>query len=232
MTTKRKSGRIILLPIFILLFIVIYAFYTTEQQISERFDAVSASGLLVCVDAGHGGKDPGGNRDGRLESDDNLRLALALKTALEKQGCRVLMTRSDDTFLTLEERCAVANNAGADYFLCLHRNIIEGEAYGVEVWRSHSAGEESIALSESIMNGLENVGIQRNRGVQVGSRGDAASDFYVLQYTKMPCSLLEMGFLNDEEDNRLFDENLERYAEAIADAVTSTYQEFHGEEGE
>lgn len=186
-----------------------------------------SAGFTVCLDAGHGGNDPGCTTEDRQESDDNLTLALSVQKELERQGVRVLMTRTDDTYLTLEERCAAANGEGADYFLSFHRNIADGSACGVEIWRSHSAGEESIALSDNLMAALDSAGIQRNRGVHIGSQSSETQDYYVLRGTQMPCALLEMGFLDNPEDNRLFDAKQSAYARAIAQAVVETYGAFH-----
>ena len=78
--------------------------------------------LIVCVDAGHGGKDNGSDYKGRYEKDDNLKLAQAVAAYLADKNVKVVMTRSDDTFLRLSERCGIANQSGADYMLSLHRN--------------------------------------------------------------------------------------------------------------
>lgn len=58
------------------------------------------------------------------------------------------MTRSDDTFLRLSERCGIANQSGADYMLSLHRN--DGEGNGVETWISASGSEETDALATTL----------------------------------------------------------------------------------
>ncbi len=229
MKTQKKSHRGLIFLLLVLTGLLLTAYGVTIKRIDRLIPLPQPSfnGIVVCVDAGHGGKDPGCNTPERRESDDNLAFAKALKQELEQEGCQVIMTREDDTYLTLEERCAIANDRNADYFLCIHRNIVEGDACGVEVWRSHAAGDETVYLADSVMSGLETVGVQRNRGVQVGSRDNGSSDFYVLQYTKMPCALVEMGFLNDAEDNDLFDRKLNDYARSIAQAIVSTYEAFH-----
>ena len=84
------------------------------------------------MDAGHGGKDNGSDYKGRYEKDDNLKLAQAVSAYLADKNVKVVMTRSDDTFLRLSERCGIANQSGADYMLSLHRN--DGEGNGVETW--------------------------------------------------------------------------------------------------
>ena len=124
--------------------------------------------LIVCVDAGHGGKDNGSDYKGRYEKDDNLKLAQAVSAYLADKNVKVVMTRSDDTFLRLSERCGIANQSGADYMLSLHRN--DGEGNGVETWISASGSEETDALANHIMEVLDTAGIQRNRGVKKGTQ--------------------------------------------------------------
>ena len=76
---------------------------------------------LVVIDAGHGGHDPGASWGGYQEKRITLGLALALRDRLLKSGgIRVALTRSDDTFLVLEEREEIARRLGADLFLSIH----------------------------------------------------------------------------------------------------------------
>ncbi len=92
---------------------------------------------LIVVDAGHGGKDPGAvGRNKTLEKDITLQMAKKLATELRKQlGCKVLLTRSDDRYLTLQSRTAYANKVGADLFLSLHANAsVNRSAYGLETY--------------------------------------------------------------------------------------------------
>lgn len=168
---------------------------------------------LIVVDAGHGGWDNGASWNGRLEKDDNLRLALAVQQQLEAQGIPVLMTRSSDVYVSLEERAALANNADADLFISLHRNSYitqTPQTKGVENFIYLSAPlATSGRAAQLVLDRVAEVGVQNNRGLQRG-------DYYVLRRTIMPAMLLEMGFIINEADNRLFDENLEAYAAAIA----------------
>ena len=180
--------------------------------------------LSVCLDPGHGGMDPGCYQGERKESDDNWRLALAVKAEMEKAGMEVIMTRQDnDTKVFLKDRVATANASGADYFVSLHRN--QGDGYGIETWMTASAGDATTKLTNNIHNALVTAGVQRDRGVKVGTETGEGSDYYVIGNTTMPACLIEFGFINNEEDNRLFDANLEVYAQAIAAAVQSTYTE-------
>lgn len=181
---------------------------------------------IICIDAGHGGKDNGSDYSGRYEKDDNLKIALAMQKYLQDKGITVVMTREKDVFLTLKERCEVANNADADYLICLHRN--DGDGKGVETWINSDPTEETQTLAENIMQGLIDVGAQKNRGVKKGTQ-KGSGDYYVNQHTKMPSCIVELGFVNNDYDNNLFDEYLEQYAAAIGDAVLSTYTTYEAQ---
>lgn len=90
----------------------------------------------IVIDAGHGGKDPGAvGRGGVLEKDVVLKVALMARDALRKKGYKVVLTRSNDTFLPLEERTAIANTENADLFLSIHANSAPNRrAKGLETY--------------------------------------------------------------------------------------------------
>lgn len=190
--------------------------------IDAKCEAENETGILVCIDAGHGGKDDGSDYKKRLEKDDNLKMAKALQAYLESQNIRVLMTRESDEFLSLAKRCEIANKAKADYFVSLHRN--KGDGYGVETWVYSNASEDTIALAEGIMAGLDTAGIQRNRGVRKGTQKSENRNYYVNTHTDMPACILELGFINNTKDNSLLDEKIETYAAAIGNAVIEMTQ--------
>lgn len=181
---------------------------------------------VVCVDAGHGGADQGTAWEGRLEKDDTLALALAVEEALNRRNIYCVLTRSDDTTLSLEDRVAFAETEQADLFLSIHRNSAEADVCGLEVWVSQGCSDTSMALAQRLEEALIEAGVQDSRGVRSGSQSGSGS-YYVLRMTSMPAALLEMGFIQNEEDNRLFDRRMEDYAAAIAGAVEDTWKENH-----
>lgn len=185
--------------------------------------------VTICLDAGHGGKDVGSEGASRSEKDDTLKLTLATAEYLKGLGIDVVLTRSDDTFLELSERCDVANNANAAYFVSIHRNKGPGE--GVETWIYSKADEEINSLAENIMDKLEEAGIQRNRGVKRGMQKSSSKDYYLTSHSNMPSCIIELGFMDNETDNQLFDEKQEDYAKAIGDAILATSDAYHGTTG-
>ena len=176
--------------------------------------------VQVVIDPGHGGNDVGAEFEGRYEKDDNLALALLVKEKLDDMGIDVILTRDDDSYISLEKRCRIANRKKALLFVSLHRNSADG-AQGVEIWVSDSKPTADAMLANDILDGLESAGISENRGVKYGyAQGNG--NYYVNSHTLMPSCLVELGFINSEADNRLFDSNLELYAEAIAEALNKS----------
>lgn len=176
--------------------------------------------IIVCLDAGHGGTDAGAVNGDRLEKNDNLRMALAVRDKLENAGSErltVLMTRTDDTFLELQQRVDLANENGATLFVSLHRN--SGGGKGVEVWTSSLKEKAECRLAQYIMDGLEQAGVQKVRGVKHGTAGNPAVSYTVVGRTEMPACLVELGFIDNDEDNALLDSHWDAYAQAIADGI-------------
>lgn len=176
--------------------------------------------IIVCLDAGHGGTDAGAVNGDRLEKNDNLRMALAVRDKLEAAGSErltVLMTRADDTFLELQQRVDLANENGATLFVSLHRN--SGGGKGVEVWTSSLKEKAECRLAQYIMDGLEQAGVQKVRGVKHGTAGNPAVSYTVVGRTEMPACLVELGFIDNDEDNAMLDSHWDAYAQAIADGI-------------
>ncbi len=106
---------------------------------NKEFTLAEQLGLgvkTIVIDAGHGGKDPGAiGRKGLREKDVVLKVALKTRDALRKKGYKVVLTRSTDTFLPLEERTAIANTENADLFLSIHANSAPNRrARGLETY--------------------------------------------------------------------------------------------------
>ena len=108
--------------------------------------------MLIMLDPGHGGIDPGADQGGVLEKDLMLLFAIELKELLVRSGdVEVMLTRNSDSFVSLERRVAIAHQAGADLFLSLHADALsEGHAHGATVYTlSESASDAaSAALAE------------------------------------------------------------------------------------
>lgn len=167
----------------------------------------------IMMDSGHGGRDPGAVYNGRQEKDDALRIALAVGEILQNNGIDVEYTRTTDVYETPYEKAMEANEAEVDLFISIHRNSFPSDntAFGVESLVYDLSGLK-YEIAESVNQQLEAVGF-RNLGVK------ARPNLVVLKRTKMPAVLIEVGFINSDTDNRLFDENFEDIALAIADGI-------------
>lgn len=197
-------------------------------DVKDDGEAEEEKGLLVCLDAGHGGSDNGSDYKQRYEKNDTLKIAKAVEAYLKSQGVGVVMTRNDDTKLSVKERCNIANEEKVDYFVSLHRN--DNGGYGVETWISSMASDETKELAENIMQGLNEAGIQRDRGIKIGTQKSSSKDYYVNVNTDMPACLVELGFIDNDADNQLLDEKLEMYGKAIGDAIIKTYAGHDGKD--
>lgn len=173
----------------------------------------------IMLDAGHGGTDPGAVYNGRREKDDTLRLVLAIGQILQNRGVDVEYTRTADIYETPFQKAMEANEAGVDYFVSIHRNSFEQDniVSGVESLVYDLSGIK-YRMAENINANLETVGFV-NLGVK------ARPNLVVLKRTKMPAVLVEVGFLNSNTDNQLFDENFDDIALAIADGILETLEE-------
>ena len=203
--------------------------YYAEPENKEKDTEYQGIELTVCIDPAHGGFDKGAvGEDGRLEKDDTLKIALALKEHLEACGVNVVMTRTDDTFVDVEQRCKTANEQNADIFVSIHRSSTEiagSDIHGFEAWIHNAKPSADNAFAGTIMTKLEEMGISENKGVHAGYPEDSSVNYPVLEKTKMPAVLLDMGYVTSSIDNQLLDANIEAYARAIGNGVIETATE-------
>ena len=170
------------------------------------------------LDAGHGGRDPGAVYNGRQEKDDSLALTLAIGELLQERGVDVLYTRTTDVYESPYQKAMEANAAGADFFISIHRNSSpEANTYsGVESLVYNKSGIK-LEMAENINEQLEAVGFV-NLGVK------ERPGLVVLRRTRMPAVLVEVGFINSDTDNMLFDNNFNDIALGIAEGILDTLQ--------
>ena len=171
---------------------------------------------LIVLDAGHGGANPGAVYQGRQEKDDVLALTLAVGRILENRGVDVYYTRTTDIYESPTQKAMEGNQTGADYFISIHRNSspYPNQYSGVEslVYNRYGAAAH---MADNINQQLEAVGFL-NQGV------NQRTDLVVLNRTQMPAVLVEVGFINTDADNQLFDERFDDIAQAIADGILIT----------
>ena len=169
---------------------------TSEIQVFARSIEEEKQKLIV-IDAGHGDEDPGSSISNVDEKDLNLQIALKLKSALEEEGYEVMMTRSDDTYLTLTERAEFANEVEADLFISIHQNsyIDDSTVSGIEVYYNESTKTESDeVLAQFIQTELVETTGARDRGIR------AYDELVVTRKTEMPACLVELGYMTNKSE--------------------------------
>lgn len=173
------------------------------------------AGKIVAVDAGHGGDDRGVCHFpmGLIEKEINLDIAGRVASGLEAAGAKVLLTRTEDAFVSLDERAEAANAAGADLFLSIHTNRIPGhpECFGAQVFYFPTS-EESKRLAETLQAELIAIDPANYRGALPGN-------YRVLRLSRMPGALVEIGFLTNARDRSLI--ATDAYRQAVAEAIVS-----------
>ncbi len=172
----------------------------------------------IMLDAGHGGRDPGAVYNGRQEKDDTLALTLAIGEILQERGIDILYTRTTDIYESPYQKAMEANASDADFFISIHRNSYstDNTVSGVESLIYDLSGIK-YTMAKNINEQLESVGFV-NLGVK------ARPGLVVLRRTRMPAVLVEVGFINSDTDNQLFDNNFNDIALAIAEGILDTLE--------
>ncbi|MGN9864796.1 N-acetylmuramoyl-L-alanine amidase family protein [Bacillus swezeyi] len=199
------------------LFLLLFSFVMT---LPGAFAAETLLGKTIYIDAGHGGEDSGAVGNGLLEKDVNLDVSNLLTEKLKDEGADTVMTRTDDAFLSLEERVAKASANGSDLFISIHVNSAVPEASGTETYfDSTYKAADSEQFASEVQERLPGALDTTDRGVK-------ESGFYVIKNSKMPSALVELGFItNDEDADKLrSSESQKKAADALNEAVVSYYE--------
>ena len=193
----------------------------------------------IIVDAGHGGIDPGAMTDDQSikEKDVNLKITIKLKELLEASGAMVILTRNDDTSLYLEEegktirqkynenlknRKKIIQESSADMFISIHLNKFEqSKYYGAQTFYSYGK-EDDKKLATSIQSELKRV-VDTTNNREIKPR----NDIYLLKENEVPSALIECGFLSNDKEAKLL--NNEEYQSEIAWAIYVGIQKYFSE---
>ena len=171
------------------------------------------------LDFEHGGKDPGAIGPTNLkESYVALKIGMIIKENLENALEKVITTREDDKYYSLDYRTKKANNENCDYFISIHLNsATNSSAKGCEVWL-YNENSKLKNLANNLCNNLSTKMDTPNRGVKY------SKNLSVLKNTKMPSLLIEIDFISNKEvENNLRNDN---HLKNIADTISSTLLSF------
>ncbi|MFD1736818.1 N-acetylmuramoyl-L-alanine amidase [Bacillus salitolerans] len=197
--------------------------YIHKHYIKQNGLSNPLQGRIIVIDAGHGGKDPGAIANNAQEKDIVIKIAQKLNEMLKKDEATVIMTRNDDTFLSLQERVDFAKGHFADAFISIHSNAVDNkDIKGTETYYDTSENnnpDESKKLASEIQSQIVAMAKMENRGIK--DKG-----FYVIRNNDIPSVLVELGFLTNEEDaNKLkSDEYVNIFAEAIYNGIKLYYE--------
>jgi N-acetylmuramoyl-L-alanine amidase len=180
--------------------------------------------VLVMLDPGHGGKDPGAvNESGLREVDVILPIAKRVAEILERQGVAVKMTRNSDYFVGLDERVTMSREAGATLFVSIHANSIDGrpDVNGLELYH-YNLGQ---SFAETVHNTILDY-VNKN-GFYLADRNVRSARFLVLRKSSIPAILVETGYLTSEaESARLRRDDYQKVmAEGIAKGIVQYIKE-------
>ena len=167
--------------------------------------------LVWVLDAGHGGKDQGTCLKNVLEKDLTLNLTNRVAELIRKNkpGIKLILTRTDDIFVSLDERCQIANRNRADLFLSIHINFAQNNRLlsGTETFHANKKGAKSIVQASHLERNADKSELlawllQKSyyESGRPADRGARASNLYVLLNTEMPAALTEVGFLSNVSD--------------------------------
>ena len=171
------------------------------------------------LDFGHGGKDPGAIGPTNLkESDVALKIGMIIKENLENALEKVITTRDNDQYYSLDYRTKKANNEDSDYFISIHLNSATNtSAKGCEIWL-YDENSKLQTLANNLCNNLATKMNTPNRGVKYSKK------LSVLKNSKMPSLLIEIDFISNKEvENNLRNDN---HLKNIADTISSTLLSF------
>lgn len=175
--------------------------------------AALAGFSTVIIDAGHGGHDRGGIPGQRVaEKAMTLDVAQRLRTRLSAAGLRTVMTRSDDSFISLPRRVAIANAQRNAVFVSVHFN--SGQRRGACGFETYYYSSRSAPLAARLYANLTTAWSSENRGLR--RRG-----FFVIRNTRIPSVLVECGFLTNPREASLISQatTRQRIADVLARAI-------------
>lgn len=172
----------------------------------------------IVIDAGHGGTDVGAVGGGTYEKDITLDVSKRVEAILKKRGYQVVMTRPNDTFVSLQNRVSISNNYKPDIFVSIHVNSsVRPEITGIE---THYYHQESMSLAQTVHSSFASA-------VQSPNRGLFKSKFYVINHTTCPAILVEIGFISNSNERAqlVSDKRKDATAKAIADGIENYFKQ-------
>ncbi|UJL46650.1 N-acetylmuramoyl-L-alanine amidase [Virgibacillus sp. NKC19-16] len=174
------------------------------------------SGYHFVIDPGHGGKDSGAIRSEVNEKTLALSTGKKVEEQLRDKGASVTLTRTDDTFIPLEERVQISNSTNADTFISLHYNTFEDQNIrGIHTFY-YDVGDNQ-KLADTIQKSLIN-------HTNLNDRRAKQADYKVLTDNQQPALLIELGFISNPEERQLV--QTDKYQEKAAKGIVTGLEDY------
>ena len=236
---ERRPARSIIAWFGLLLMAVSFVWLQlTAVPRSARVDSETPSQpapfALVVIDPGHGGQDPGTTKTGMVEKELTLDLAHRLQRQLQERGLATLLTRMDDSYVSLQDRTAIANDQQQCVFVSIHFDEAgRTAATGIETFYAahpisfpervaswlpflqRTSSEPPNVESQSLATFIQESLVAHTQAVNRGTRPE---QFFVIANVRHPAVLVEGGFLTNKEDVAKLANN--DYREQMATAIS------------
>ena len=188
------------------------------------FNSSSSSGsgtlpggpIKVFIDAGHGDTDPGAVGNGLKEKNIVLNIATKLGALLNGREISIKYSRTNDTYLSLEDRARLANAWGADLFVSIHANSATSSVRGTECYTHPTANTATKTLSANISRSIASK-------FGIPNRGHKEANFAVLRLSNMPAILVETAFISNSSDANLLNTRQDDFANAIFNEILNYF---------
>jgi N-acetylmuramoyl-L-alanine amidase len=209
---------------------------TAVPRSSTRLDVPEPAGpfAVVVIDPGHGGQDSGTQKMGLVEKELTLDVAHRVERLLQQRGLVTLLTRNDDSYVSLQDRAAIANDQADCVFVSIHFDEAgRSAATGIETYYAahpvsfperiaswlpflqRTSSEPPNVESQSLAMFIQEALVAHTQAV---NRGTRPQQFFVIANARHPAVLVEGGFLTNKDDvNKLVNGD---YREQIAGAIS------------
>jgi len=176
---------------------------------------------MVVIDAGHGGWEPGAGNGQINEKDVVLDISLEIEKLLAQKGIEYLMVRTDDTYVSLEDRAAIANEKKGRLFISIHNNSFTDPAQSGVLTAYNPNSPIGKDIAQVMQSKLSDMGM-RNRDIM------PRPNLYVLRHTEMPALLLEIGFISNKKDLKLMTDGdfQQKCAQRIVSGIEEILKDF------
>ena len=205
-----------ILSLFLLLFLFI------------GFQGVAQQKIVLVIDVGHGGRDPGNLAVGKKMINEkylNLKIAKKFGAYVKKhlKNVKVIYTRKTDKYVSLEDRTDIANDNNADLFISIHCNSNPDTAiYGTRIHIHSEKNKKAVRFAKSIDNQFTTRAARKSIGVC--DRRFRGYDLFVVKRTNMTALLIETGFMSNPAEEKYL--NTTYGQDIIASAIFRGFREY------